>query len=266
MHAGPTSFKASHESLIFDAVSLQEMSVDGKLGDVIQVSLTPLSLKNFRFDHSQIHQSLAYPDGHQFPANDLGYMAHIDNWESPLRTSGVFYYTPVVTGTSQLLLAADDRATDQLTCLAVRLDVGKGFSTSGENEVTFGEDKLSIYRQQQRLHYLNYPAEDCRRYTGQCTESCMTVPVDGIKGPTTKWAIGVFNSSILANGLLVTSTLQFVPEAEAFMNVANAPRWVESNPVQVSLLRRRRRSVGAPVGHGIYWRRREQRIPGRRLI
>ena len=105
-----------------------------------------------------------------------------------------------------------DAGNEAVRCeVLVRVDVENDFSTSGENAVTFGTEKLDVWRTQQRLRYFGY----------QDTEgnSSRLIETNGELAEATQHAIGVFNAAV--------SNSQHSDDSipNDAINNATAPRW-----------------------------------------
>jgi len=213
-----TAFVATEPNAIRIAFSEYQIQVTGFLGDVIKVDMSETGLNNFNFEASQVSNNPDFPANHNFPANQLGYVAKIDNWETNLRNSGVFYFVPTAAGTSELRLTAEDSQSGVSTCISCVIEVQDGYSTAGPNRVSFDSNRLSNYSQQQRLRYFGFPG----RYGN-------SLKVDGSIGPETKWAIGLFNHAVndrnFNNNKFPNSHFDHL--GRRFINAINAPRWVE---------------------------------------
>ncbi len=99
----------------------------------------------------------------------------------------------------------------------VRIWVDSGYTTEGENAITFGTSILEVARLQQRLNFLGF-----RDSGGQ------SLVIDGILGPLTTHAIGVFNSAIweTSHPTEIEVESRFIDVARDYINSPNAPRWV----------------------------------------
>jgi hypothetical protein len=167
-------------------------------------------------------------------SNQNGFVAQIDDWQTVLRTTGKFYFVPTFDPnsearftqapvTSQLTFSGIGRlATDppdaperRISFLVQFKEVSAGYSTSGPNIVPQQSGKLATYRVQQRLRYLGY-----QNRTGNASDP---VSVDGLMGPGTRHAIGVFNAAV-TNADHVDENSEVI---DPFINMANAPAWVE---------------------------------------
>lgn len=197
----------------------EEATFSVQLGDVTEVDLSQTGLTEFRFEDSSSSDGPAIPEGHDFPATDVGYVARVADWEETLRSDGRFWFVPLGTtettgGTGTLDLTA--RSGESETPLRVHIDVTDGYTTAGANEVTVGSDDptLDTYRQQQRLNYLGFPGEDGRE-----------LRVDGDDGPNTEWARGLFCAAVDDTGHSPREA--FTSAGAEFINALNAPRWVE---------------------------------------
>ena len=140
-----------------------ELKVDGFLGDVIKVDIVNLLNK------AGVSLPAADFKADGFGLKDLtfdqGEVARIDGMQDELK-KGVFYFVPKVTGEA-LDYGANraDKGLGDITLTAtnngqefpIKLRVSDGFSSTGDNAVTFGDKKLDIYRQEQRLAYLGFP-------------------------------------------------------------------------------------------------------------
>jgi uncharacterized repeat protein (TIGR01451 family) len=227
----PQSGTAWQFSVSTDAA---EINVDGLLGDVIKIDLGKqkgnLALKSL-------------PDASKGKLIDeKGENA------TPGTTYKVLYYVPKVTGAIQIY--GRDRSGDlglgQVTfdvedqdqkSISVKVSVTDGFSTSGNNLVTFGTDKLDIYRQQQRLAYLGFP-----------DSSGDPLNVDGQSQPggETERATQLFN--IVVNGLTLSQRGRISGQSKtlkAYINATNAPKWVNLNQIANFTFVATQRSFGA---------------------
>jgi peptidoglycan hydrolase-like protein with peptidoglycan-binding domain len=138
------------------------------------------------------------------------------------------YYVPKVTGAiqtygkdrvgdlglGQVFFDVEDRDGKSLT---VKASITDGFSSSGNNTVKVGTEKLDIYTQQQRLAYLGFP-----------DSSGSPLVIDGSAGAKTTWAIKLFN--IATNPALVgrgNVGSQNQPDKffKSYINSVNAPEW-----------------------------------------
>ncbi|MBW3598668.1 MAG: hypothetical protein KY475_15520, partial [Planctomycetes bacterium] len=135
---------------------------------------------------------------------------------------GVFYFVPETTVTDPFGLIqatfrgkrSADGETDESVLRIDGIDVEPGYSSTGPNAVTFGTGQLDNYRQQQRLRFLGYH--------DQTGNNAQLLSVDGIAGPKTRHAIGVFNAAVLNSDRVDENAS--VPNAA--INSPNAPRWV----------------------------------------
>ncbi|MGK7961944.1 right-handed parallel beta-helix repeat-containing protein, partial [Crocosphaera sp.] len=91
-----------------------------------------------------------------------------------------------------------------------RLKIEDGFSTEGEEVVTFGRQPLDIGRQEQRLRYLGFFGSDGNQLT-----------VNGVIDTNTEWAIGLFNAAVANTQHSPSSNIN------TFINEENAPQWRE---------------------------------------
>ena len=169
-----------------------ELNVDGFLGDVVKVDIVDMltkagvSLKEADFKADGF--------GLKDLTNDRGKVAEIDNMQDELK-KGVFYFLPQVMGES-LDYGADrnDQGLGESKLIVtnngqefpIKIRVSDGHSSTGENIVTFGDKKLDIYRQEQRLTYLGFPGG----------ASGNPLRADGISSAETTWAKNVFNIAI----------------------------------------------------------------------
>ena len=201
-----------------------ELSVDGHLGDVIKVDI-PQLLAAAGVSMAEVGLD---PNGFslQSNSNSRGKVAEIDNWQSLLQT-GVFYFAPTVTGAARDYGATgrDDAGLGDSELIVkngnlefpVKLSVDDGFSSSGDNIVTFGTAKLDIYRQQQRLAFLGFP-----------NASGAPLTVDGALGAGTKWARSLFSialdPAVSGRGLLPNPT-HGITYFKSHINSADAPYW-----------------------------------------
>lgn len=190
-----------------------EINVDGLLGDVIKIDLGQqkgnLTLKSL-------------PDASKGKLLD-------DKGEDA--TSGkqykTLFFVPKVTGAiqeygkdrqsdpglGQVTFDVEDQDQESLT---VKVSVTDGFSTSGDDKVTTGKDKIDIYRQQQRLAYLGFPGSNGN-----------PLVVDGQSGGNTTWAIRLFNSVVSSSSKFLNETSFSKDNAKQLINATNAPRWNE---------------------------------------
>lgn len=208
-----------HEFMVYKNVPPYQIHVTGFVGDVITVDMSETDLNIFRFESSQVSNNPAFPANHNFPANEFGYVAKIDNWETNLSNSGVFYFVPTATETSELRLAAEDSQSGVSTCISCVIEVHDGYPTMGPNGVTFGSGRLDIYRQQQRLRYFRFPDRNGNNLT-----------VDGLRTPATNWTIGLFNHAVNDRNFNNNNNFpsrHFDQLGRNFINATNAPRWVE---------------------------------------
>lgn len=208
-----------HEFMVYKNVPPYQIHVTGFVGDVITVDMSETDLNIFRFESSQVSNNPAFPANHNFPANEFGYVAKIDNWETNLSNSGVFYFVPTAAETSELRLAAEDSQSGVSTCISCVIEVQDGHSTAGQNRVTFGSRRLDIYRQQQRLRYFGFPDRNGNNLT-----------VDGLRRPATNWAIGLFNHAVSDRNFNNNNNFpsrHFDQLGRSFINAINAPQWVE---------------------------------------
>jgi len=201
-----------------------ELSVDGLLGDVIKIDV-PKLLAAAGVSMADVGLN---PNGFSLQSNSNGHgkVAEINDWQKLLQT-GVFYFAPTVTGVAQDYGAtgrADAGLGDSELVvkngnieLPIKLSVTDGFSTAGENIVTFGAAKLDVYRQQQRLAFLGFP---------NAAGSPLTV--DGSLGAGTKWARSLFSialdPAVSGRGLLPNPT-NGITYFKNHINSANAPYW-----------------------------------------
>ena len=206
----PQSGTAWQFSVSTDAA---EINVDGKVGDVIKIDLGKqkgnLALKSL-------------PDASKGKLID-------EKGENATTgtTYKVLYYVPKVTGAIQTYgkertgdpglgqVTFDVEDEDQKS-LSVKVSVTDGFSTSGDNKVTTGTNKIDIYRQQQRLAYLGFPGS-----------SGSPLVVDGQSGGNTEWAIKLFNSVVSSSSKFLDEKSFSKDNAKQLINATNAPRWTE---------------------------------------
>lgn len=224
-----------------------ELIAEAKLGDVTGISLDELfnkaatgtTLASLGFDLSSLEFAST--------SNTKGKVAEVDDWQSLLKSKGVFYFVPTVTGTP-LEYGTANRTDPGMgeSQLFVRGRVNPLFSTDGPRQVEFpikiivtdgfstsfsdpglmqtvpavdgaGKTKLDIYRQEQRLAYLGFPRE-----------AGTSLSVDGvIAGGETDWAQNLFSIAIdpaLTRGQLpnpANGTKYF----KEFINDSNSPYW-----------------------------------------
>lgn len=211
-----------------------EITINGFLGDVVEVDL----LKEFQKRGISIQDAGLDPNGFglQSNSNNKGTVAEIDNFQNILK-AGKFYFVPTVTGTPlQLGQARSDAGIGESTLtitngnieIPIKFNITDSFSTSGDNRVTVGNQRLDIYRQQQRLSYLGFPGNNGNPLT-----------VDGETGNNSTWAIQLFNIATsqrplgsYANGGRgrVTNYPSTLKESE--INSSNAPKWTNLNGIQ----------------------------------
>lgn len=197
-----------------------ELKVDGFLGDVIKVDIVNLLNK------AGVSLPAADFKADGFGLKDLtfdqGEVARIDGMQDELK-KGVFYFVPKVTGEA-LDYGANraDKGLGDITLTAtnngqefpIKLHVSDGFSSTGDNAVTFGDKKLDIYRQEQRLAYLGFPGKDS-----------LPLNIDGVDSKNLTHAKHMFSVATAPNypppGVLDSGTKYF----KAFIN-SNAPEWI----------------------------------------
>ncbi|TRV44124.1 MAG: hypothetical protein EWV52_12510 [Microcystis panniformis Mp_MB_F_20051200_S6D] len=194
----------------------KEITINGLLGDVIEIDLGKkagfITLKSIP-SSLEAKGKLIDKDGNIAIAE---------------KSYGVLYYVPKLTGDIQTYGQArqgdlglgdvtfDVEDQDQKS-LNVKVSVTDGFSTSGDNKVTFGTDKLDIYRQQQRLAYLGFPGENGS-----------PLAINGEKEDSnTKWAIKLFNSVVSSSSKFLDEKSFSKDNAKQLINATNAPRWTE---------------------------------------
>ena len=193
-----------------------EINVDGKLGDVVKIADADLTKQRGNLTLRSL------PDASKGKLIDgKGENATVGN------TYEVLYYVPKVTGAIQNYGRdrSGDLGLEQVTfdvedqdqkSLNVKVSVTDGFSTSGTNLVTFGTDKLDIYRKQQRLAYLGFP-----------DSSGNPLNVNGQSGVNTEWATQLFN--IVVDGRTLSQRGRISGQSKtlkAYINATNAPEWV----------------------------------------
>ncbi|AVQ73664.1 hypothetical protein B5D77_22380 [Microcystis sp. MC19] len=193
-----------------------EINVDGKLGDVVKIADADLTKQRGNLTLRSL------PDASKGKLIDgKGENATVGN------TYEVLYYVPKVTGAIQNygIDRSGDLGLEQVTfdvedqdqkSLNVKVSVTDGFSTSGTNLVTFGTDKLDIYRKQQRLAYLGFP-----------DSSGNPLNVNGQSGGNTEWATQLFNIVVNGKSLLERGRISGQSKTlKAYINATNAPEWV----------------------------------------
>lgn len=217
----------------------------GYVGDVLSIHLEDSALSDYRFNDEQRGAHQEIPPGHEFPANDAGYVAQIDGWDEVLRMSGLFFYVPVITGTSELALTVTDSQSNDLP-VRVTVTVLDGYSTTGPDAVTFDSEymsKLDIYRQQQRLKHLGFPDQQGN-----------PLVVDGVKGQAMEWAIGLFTHAVHGTSPRgVFSRTNFDREGQDFLNAANAPHWIEFGTGSGYLMTPGANNAAQPERWGTSW-------------
>ena len=214
----------------------KEITINGLLGDVIEIDLGKkagfITLKSIP-SSLEAKGKLIDKDGNIAIAE---------------KSYGVLYYVPKLTqdiqtygearqgdlGLGDVTFDVEDQ--DQKS-ISVKVSVTDGFSTSGNNLVTFGTDKLDIYRQQQRLAYLGFP-----------DSSGDPLNVDGQSQPggETERATQLFN--IVVNGLTLSQRGRISGQSKtlkAYINATNAPKWVNLNQIANFTFVATQRSFGA---------------------
>jgi uncharacterized repeat protein (TIGR01451 family) len=120
---------------------------------------------------------------------------------------------PADPGLGQVTFDVEDQDQKSLT---VKVSVTDGFSTSGDDQVTTGTDKIDIYRQQQRLAYLGFPGSNRE-----------PLVVDGQIGGNTTWAKKLFNIAVRPEIASARGRIagQDDKSFKNFINSTNAPEW-----------------------------------------
>ena len=202
---------------------------DGKLGDVIEVSLSGTNGRDFELASNSVH----------------GRVAEIDNWERELRQNGKFYFVPhfpndetrftlrpysaEITFSGIGRLATDPpEAEERRLFFLIQIDLQAGYSTSGRHAVTLtgsvgsggGNNRLDVYRVQQRLKYLGFRGE---------REA--VINVSGRSDTTLVQAIKLFQATIQADGAGNPANKDGRVDAggttNGWLSASNAPRWRE---------------------------------------
>jgi hypothetical protein len=215
----------------FDVETLpMEITINGFLGDVIQVDL----VKEFTSRGITLQEAGLNPNGFGLNSNNnnRGKVAQIDNFQNDLKT-GKFYFVPTVTGTPlQFGQARSDAGIGESTLtitngnieIPVKFNITDGFSSGAplqgplitDNRVTFGTQKLDIYRQEQRLAYLGFP---------QKSGAALTVNGQN-DGDELSWAINLFDA-VIQDKSKVIPVQNLSKNAKDFINASNAPQWNE---------------------------------------
>jgi len=224
----------------FDVETLPlEININGLLGDVVEVDL----LKEFTNRGISLQAARLNPNGFGLKSNsnNRGKVAEIDNWQTELQ-KGKFYFVPTVNGTPrQLNQPRSDAGLGESTLtitngnieFPIKFNVTDSFSTAGDNRVTVGtqNQKLDIYRQQQRLSYLGFPGNNGNPLT-----------VDGVTGNNSRsrWEIQLFNIATSQRPLglpyakggrgRVTNYPSTLKESE--INSSSVPKWTNLNGIQ----------------------------------
>ncbi|MBH8572454.1 DUF11 domain-containing protein [Nostocaceae cyanobacterium CENA369] len=209
-----------------------EITIDGFLGDVIEVDL----LKEFVKRGISIQDAGLDPNGFglESNSNSRGEVAeNVDNFQDDLKT-GKFYFVPTLAGTLlQFDQARDDAGLGESTLtmtngnikIPIKFNITDGFSTGAplqgplvtDNTVTFGTNKLDVYRQEQRLAYLGFP---------QNSGAALTVNGQD-DGNELSWAKKLFNITVRPE---IASARKRIAQQDdksfkKFINSANAPEW-----------------------------------------
>lgn len=185
------------------------------LGDVAEINLSGTGGREFEL-------------GAGFPSN-RGSLAYVDGWQDELRANGRFYFIPKFpdddsrfslppqtfdipfSGIGRLATDPPDAPERRLSFRLQVKEMRPGYSGSGAHIVSPGNDKLAVYRQQQRLRYLGFPGE-----------SGDVLAVTGDRNADTTWAVGLFNSAANNTNFLAASGMSV---DQTWINARNAPRW-----------------------------------------
>ncbi len=204
-----------------------ELNVSGQLGDVFKVDI----VKQLLAAGVSLADADFTADGFALSSltNNRGKIAEIDSYQDELK-KGVLYWVPKVSGTILDYAAARSDVgigESELTVtnngheFKIKLNVSKGASTSGDNAVTFGNKKLDVYRQQQRLSYLGFPGA-----------SGTALGIDGAEGTNTNWARKMFSVATNPNAVRPRVTSTGTQYFKDNINSPNAPVWNNVDNVQ----------------------------------
>lgn len=190
----------------------------GKRGDVIRVDLSGTGGRNFAID----------------PGSFTGGRVALDDSNPPVPISaggsigstGIFYIVADISASATLAgegtgppdivgtFTAESPGCSCVETATVNVSVSPGYSTTGDGMVTFNGNRLSAYRQQQRLKYLGFLGADANPLT-------VTGSIAG--SPNTQHAIGVFNSAV--GSVPYNPGTAFTNAGMSFINATNGPRW-----------------------------------------
>jgi uncharacterized repeat protein (TIGR01451 family) len=205
-----------------------EITVNGLLGDVIKVDISKelqrlnVTLKDLGLDPNGF--GLKGTDSKDDTVTRGSVATNVDDYNSDLQ-KGIFYFVPKVKGDPlEFGATRNDVGIGQSTLtltngnieIPIKFNITDGFSTSGDNKVIFGSDKLPFYRQEQRLAYLGFPGS-----------GGSPLVVDGQPEGNTTWAKQLFNIAVRpeiasARGRIAS---QDDKSFKNFINSTNAPRW-----------------------------------------
>ena len=179
-----------------------EIQFDALVGDVTEIDLSQAGagLKDFKML--------------TIDTSGIAKVPQFSDWEIVVRTTGRFYFFPPTENyapTYQFRVRATCIATIDPIEFDVDITVHSGYSGAGTNAVSGSGGRLLSYRVQQRLKYLEFPGVDCG-----------TIAIDGVLGPNSQWAIGLFNAGV--TGGVKVQPSDSVSDLR-YIDAVNAPRW-----------------------------------------
>ncbi|WP_138505531.1 Ig-like domain-containing protein [Nostoc sp. PA-18-2419] len=210
-----------------------EITIDGFLGDVIKVDLS----KEFEKRGISLQDAGLDPNGFgiQSNSNNKGIIAEIDDWQTKLK-KGEFYFVPTVNGTPrQLGQARSDTGIGESTLtitngnieIPVKFNITDSFSTSGDNRVTVGTQRLDIYRQEQRLSYLAFPQQSGNNLVVDGNDNDLSWAIQLFNIATSQRPLGLYAQGGRGRVTNYPSTLK-----ESDINSSNVPQWTNLNGIQ----------------------------------
>ncbi|MDD1433189.1 VWD domain-containing protein, partial [Dolichospermum sp. ST_sed6] len=208
-----------------------EIKIDGFLGDVVEIDI----IKEFGklgVSVKVLQEAGLDLNGFQLKSNsnNKGKVAEIDKFQDELK-KGKFYFVPTTTGTPLVFGQTRNDAgigessltlTNGTVEIPIKLKIQDGY----EEKVTFGTEKLDLYRQEQRLSYLAFPQQ-----------SGNSLNVNGKNdGNELSWATSLFDAVVTSKEEVKIGS-SFGKESQTFINASNAPQWQELNEGSISGLK-----------------------------